>query len=90
AKAAIAAGVRIYEQSTAIRLDRGGKLRVATKNGAVAARHVVLAGDALLEGLEHRVNDRIMPVANYVVATEPLAGARALIPSDAAVSDTRF
>jgi gamma-glutamylputrescine oxidase len=90
AKAARAAGVRIYEQSTAIRLDRSAKLRVATNAGAVTARHVVLAGDALLEGLEHRVNDRIMPVANYVVATEPLANARALIPSDAAVSDTRF
>ena len=31
-----------------------------------------------------------MPVANYVVATAPLADARSLIPSDAAVSDTRF
>jgi gamma-glutamylputrescine oxidase len=90
AKAASAAGVRIYEQSTAVKLDRHGKLRVATKAGAVTARHVVLAGDALLQGLEHRVNDRIMPVANYVVATEPLPDAEALIPSDAAVSDTRF
>jgi len=31
-----------------------------------------------------------MPVANYVVATEPLIDAKALIPSDAAVSDSRF
>jgi gamma-glutamylputrescine oxidase len=36
------------------------------------------------------VNTRIMPVANYVVATEPLPDARALIPHDVAVSDTRF
>ena len=50
----------------------------------------MLAGDALLEGLAPRVNTRIMPVANYVVATAPLQNARDLIPSDAAVSDTRF
>ena len=82
--------MQIFEQSTAIRLERGGELRVATADGAVRARQVVLAGDALLEGLEPRVNARIMPVANYVVATEPLADPHALIPSDAAVSDTRF
>ena len=36
------------------------------------ARYGVLACDALLEGLEPRIARRIMPVANYLIATEPL------------------
>ena len=91
ARAARAAGVVIHEDSVATRLDRSpAGLRVSTAQGAVLAKHAVLAGDALLTGLEPRVNSRIMPVANYVVATEPLADPRALIPADVAVSDSRF
>jgi gamma-glutamylputrescine oxidase len=90
-RAARAAGVTIFEDSVATRLEQSpGVVRVSTAGGVVRARHAVLAGDALLSGLEPRVNNRIMPVANYVVATEPLADARQMIPHDAAVSDSRF
>jgi gamma-glutamylputrescine oxidase len=51
---------------------------------------VILAGDALLRGLSARVNRRIMPVANYIVATEPLKDPQALIAGDLAVTDSRF
>jgi gamma-glutamylputrescine oxidase len=90
AKAATDAGVTLYENSAAIALDRKPRIRVSTESGAVIARHAILAGDALLRGLEPEVNKRIMPVANYIVATEPLSNADALIPSDAAISDSRF
>jgi len=92
AQAARAAGVTIHEQSPATALENGPVgVRVVTERGAVRARHAVLAGDALLTGLEPRINDRIMPVANYIAATEPLGEmAHRLIPHDAAVSDTRF
>ncbi len=90
ARAAVAAGVTIHEHSIATRLSQGKSVRVSTGAGAVTARHAILAGDALLTGLAARVNSRIMPVANYVVTTEPLAEAAALIPTDVAVSDTRF
>ena len=90
-RAALEAGVTIHEDSTAVALERTpGGVRISTADGAVVASHAVLAGDALLTGLEPRVNNRIMPVANYLVATEPLAEARALIPHDVAVSDSRF
>jgi gamma-glutamylputrescine oxidase len=92
ARAAREAGVSIHEDSQAIALEnRPGGVTVKTAGGAVRARHAILAGDALLNGLEPRVNNRIMPVANYIVATEPLGDlARTLIPGDAAVSDSRF
>jgi gamma-glutamylputrescine oxidase len=91
ARAAAAAGAVIHEESEAVCLSQGeGRVRVSTARGSVVARHAILAGDALLEGLMPRVNVRIMPVANYVVTTAPLKEASALIPHDAAISDTRF
>lgn len=90
ARAAVAAGVTICEDSPVLRLDRKARVRVETAAGAVRARHAILAGDALLHGIDARVESRIMPVGNYIVATEPLADAAAVIPSNAAVSDTRF
>ena len=90
ARAAVAAGVTIHEQSRVTRVVNGAKVRVETNAGAVNARHAVLAGDALLGGVAPAVHARIMPVANYIVATEPLADPGAFIPGDAAVSDSRF
>ena len=90
ASAATAAGASIYEHSPAVSLSRGAVSRVRTPKGVLRARRVLLAGDALLHGLEPEANNRIMPVANYVVATAPLANARELIPADVAISDSRF
>ncbi len=91
ARAAAAAGARLFEGAEVTRLDRtAAGVTLATAGGGVRAAQVVLAGDALLEGLYSRVNHRIMPVANYIVTTAPLPDAAALIPGDAAVSDARF
>ena len=90
AEVAQAAGAAIYENSPAIGLTRGAINRLITPDGVVRARMVLLAGDALLQGLEPEANKRIMPVANYVVATAPLPNAAELIPHDVAVSDSRF
>ena len=90
ARAASAAGVAIFENAVATGLENGRRVSVRTAAGAVRARHALLAGDALLEGLAPRIESAIMPVANYLVATAPLLDARALIPRDIAVSDSRF
>jgi gamma-glutamylputrescine oxidase len=91
ATAAQHAGVRIFENSQALALDRGsGSVSIRTAGGRVVAKQAILAGDALLSGLSARVNNRIMPVANYIVTTVPLPDPAAIIPSDAAVSDSRF
>ena len=91
ARAAVAAGAVVHEHSPATLLTRTPRgVTVRTVSGAVHARQVVLAGDALLAGLCARVNGRIMPVANYVVTTAVLPKVETLIPGDAAVSDARF
>lgn len=89
-RAAAEAGVEIYEQSPAVSLDRGDPVMVRTARGEVRAERAVLAGDALLKDVDPQVESHIMPVANYLVATEPLPDAASLIPHDVAVSDSRF
>lgn len=91
ARAAAAAGVRIFEQSAATRLATSPRgATVTTTAGSVHAARVILAGDALLAGIAPQIEARQMPIANYIVTTAPLENAAALIPGNAAVSDARF
>lgn len=82
--------VQVFEESRALSINTSNGVRVRTKSGNVRAKYGVLACDALLEGLEPRIAGRIMPVANYLVATAPLADPSSLIADNLAVSDTRF
>lgn len=82
--------VQLFENSRALSVDSRNGVTVRTEGGVVRARHGVLACDALLDGLEPRIAGRIMPVANYLVATAPLSDPSALIADNLAVSDTRF
>ena len=90
ADAARSAGVTLYEQTPALGMEEGGGVIVRTPLAQIRARYAVLACDALLGKLEPRIAGRIMPVANYLIATEPLENPRALIGDDLAVSDSRF
>ncbi len=93
ARAAMAGGARVHERSAAQAIEpaAGGGFRVSTADGAVRARHVVVAGGGYLQGLVPAVERAMLPIATYVMVTEPLgARLRELIPSPAAIYDTRF
>ena len=92
ASAAVRAGVRIFEGSRVERIGWGSPSQVSTAQGVVEAEFVVLAGNAYLGRLEPRIESRIMPIVNHVLATEPLGEhrARSLIRSGACVHSTRF
>ncbi|QBI38971.1 NAD(P)/FAD-dependent oxidoreductase [Burkholderia pseudomallei] len=93
ARAAVASGARIHEDSAVTRIasEAGGHV-VSTARGAVRARFVVLACNAFLGALAPALSRKIMPVGTYVIATEPLgeARARALMRAQAAICDSRF
>ena len=91
-RAAEAAGVALHERSVALDLEplSTGGVRVKTDAGAVTADYVVLAGDALLDRLDGELERYIMPVASYIAVTEPSGDMERAIPSDWAVSDSRF
>jgi gamma-glutamylputrescine oxidase len=93
ARAAEAAGVRIFEGSQVTRLDHGDTVTVSTDAGTVRARYVALCCNAYVdEAISARLRARIMPVGTYIVATEPLGEARmkALIRDNVAVTDINW
>jgi gamma-glutamylputrescine oxidase len=92
ARAAEAAGVRIFEHTRVRAYSHTDPAMVEAAQGRVRAAHVVLACNGYLGKLEPRVAGRIMPINNFVVATEPLGAerARALIGGRYGVHDTRF
>ncbi|HET6586566.1 MAG TPA: FAD-binding oxidoreductase [Oleiagrimonas sp.] len=93
AAAAVEQGTHVHEHSkvTALaRADNGGWI-VRTRGGTVHAEHVVLACGGYLAGLDRHVDRAVLPIATYVMVTEPL-GARLAetVNTHAAVYDTRF
>ena len=91
AKAASVAGARIHERSHVHDIKHGSKVTVRTDAGHVIADQVILAGNGYLGGLDRQVTSRVMPINNYVIATEPLGDeAEKVLTQDVAVADSRF
>jgi gamma-glutamylputrescine oxidase len=94
--AAARAGVKIFEDS------RVTKLHIAThanadslvhgEAGTVRARHLLIAGNALLGRLVPELARKLMAVGTYIAATEVLGPERAaaLITNNAAVADINW
>ena len=93
AQAAARLGVDVRETARVLKLERSraGGFRVHAGGGRIEARQVVLACGGYLSGLERRVDRSVLPIATYVMVTEPL-GARLheCLTTAAAVYDTRF
>ena len=92
AQAAAEAGVDIREETPVSGLASGSPCTVEAGAHTITADAVVLACNGYLDALDPGMGGRMMPINNYILATEPLgeARARALIPRDIAVVDTRF
>ena len=92
AKAAAEAGVRIFENSRVLGYTRTDPAVVTTEQGSVTASFVVLGCNGYLGKLEPRSAGKIMPINNFMIATEPLGEerARSVINGRFGVHDTRF
>jgi gamma-glutamylputrescine oxidase len=86
--------VRIFEGTRATGFAPAGasQLRIQTPAGEVRARYLVLCGNVYLGATAPTLASKIMAVATYIVATEPLGAERArqLIATNAAVSDMNW
>jgi gamma-glutamylputrescine oxidase len=92
ARVLAAKGVRVHEGSRVTQIAADGKgWRIATAGGAVRAREVVVCCGGYIEKLYPRLGGAVLPIATYVMVTEPL-GARLqdAMRTGAAVYDTRF
>ena len=91
AKAAAAAGVRIHEGTHVHHITEGQPATVQTDRGFVKADHVILACNGYLGSLNRKVAARVMPINNFIAATEPLgADAEYVLTKDVAVADSKF
>lgn len=94
ARLADAAGAVLHEGSEVIGIRHGGvtgPTLVRTAQGELRCDQLILACNGYLGGLEPKVAARVMPINNFIVATEPL-GARAaeVLTRDVGVHDTKF
>ena len=91
AQAAQAAGAVIHEGSEVTAITHGARPVVTTAAGQVTCDHLILACNGYLGGLEPQVAARVMPINNFIVATEPLGErAREVLAEPVAVADTKF
>jgi gamma-glutamylputrescine oxidase len=91
ARAAASAGVRIHEGSEVIEIEEGRPVVVKTRAGQVRADHLVLACNGYLGDINRKVPARVMPINNFIAATEPLGeDANRVLAQDVAVADTKF
>jgi gamma-glutamylputrescine oxidase len=67
-RAAAAAGATLCENSRVTGIVEGDPVRVETDSGAVSARFLLLACNGYFEGLAPRVERRVMPINNFMVA----------------------
>ncbi len=91
AQAARKAGVRIHEGTEVLNISDGNGVSLRTAEGTVKADHVILACNGYLGDLNRKVAERVMPINNFIAATEPLGdNAARVLTQDVAVADTKF
>ncbi len=92
ATAADVAGAQIFEMSEVLSIEEGKRPVVATATGRVSCDFVVLGCNGYLDKLIEPVASKVMPINNFIVATERLNAQqqRAMIANDYAVADSKF
>jgi gamma-glutamylputrescine oxidase len=92
ARAVVAAGGVIHENSRVVETGTGAAPFARTARGKVSAKFMVIGGNGYLGKTVPALYGRVMPVTSYIVTTEPLGENRAksLIRDNEAVADTNF
>ena len=92
ANAAQAQGAKIYQQSRVMSYQTGRKPVVYTDQGQVHCRYLIFACNGYLGHLNEPAARKIMPINNFIIATEPLPEeiADRINPERIAVADSKF
>ncbi|MFT5114137.1 MAG: gamma-glutamylputrescine oxidase [Parasphingorhabdus sp.] len=92
ASAALKLGVKIFERSEVLSVTHTEPVVLTTAKGKLRAGSLIYACNGYLGNLDRDIARRVMPINNYILATEPLdeSVARQLIRDDVAVEDSRF
>ncbi len=92
ARKCIAAGVKIYEDSRVKSVTHGTPAILNTDKVTITADHVLLACNGYLGDLDGQVASHVMPINNFILATEPMdtSAQEEIIASNRAVADSKF
>jgi gamma-glutamylputrescine oxidase len=90
ARAAQAAGAKLYTQTKVLQVEPGKTVTVKTSRGTISASFLLVSGGAYLGDLMAPIAGYIMPVGTYIIATEQRADVREMIPGNEAVADLNF
>ncbi len=91
-QACLDGGVRIFEESRVTAVSEAAPHRIDGDAGHVTADFVIYACNGYMGGLEPKVSAKVMPINNFIAATEPLDASLAeeLIARDVCVADSKF
>ena len=90
ADAALAEGVRIFENSAATSIEGAGSgWRVRVGRYCISARQVLMGAAADTAALAEPLSKQIVPAYFYQLATRPLANGKLLLPGCGATSDAQ-
>lgn len=92
ANAAHKQGAKIYQQSRVTAYQTGRQPVVHTDQGQVRCRYLIFACNGYLGHLNEPAARKIMPINNFIIATEPLPQeiAERINPERIAVADSKF
>ena len=92
AQAAETMGVEICENTPAVNLQKSGSgWLIKTPQAEIEAEQVVLACGGYLANLYPKIDASVLPIATYVMVTEPLGERmQTILQTKAAIYDTRF
>jgi gamma-glutamylputrescine oxidase len=92
ARAAQAAGVRLFEGARVHAVEPGERAVLRTERAEVRARFVALGCNGYLGKLVPAVAKRVMPINNFIAATRPLSASEraGIIAGNHAVADSKF
>ena len=91
ARAAAAAGAKLFENTKALKIDtHGGKVVVTTPTGTIRAAKGFIAVNAYGGALEPQSAAHVMPIGSFIGATVPLGADSPVLPGGEAVDDSRF
>ena len=93
AKAVATKGGKIFENSAAVKIESSGADWVVhTASGKVKARNIVLSCAIYMEGLNRKLENSVVPVQTYMMATAPIDAEllKKSINTPYAIYDTRF
>lgn len=87
ASACIKNQVHIYENTRAVSIN--GNVVTTAKGQKIKADKILICGDAYIEGISQKLDAKVLPIGNFVIATEPLRDL-AIMKGAVGAMDTRF